>query len=68
MSDPKTLAEELYELMNDREIADALRKSGIKVTQATINRIRCGQIKRTSFDIGAGLLHLHNENFLQKSA
>lgn len=44
--------------MNEYEIAAALRSAGVPVTQATINRIRNGRIKRTSYDIGTGLQRL----------
>lgn len=69
MSDPKLIVQELYDAgLNEREITDELRKSGIDVSQATVNRIRCGQIKRTSFQIGAGLLALRDRFVAQKSA
>ena len=44
--------------MNEYQIAYALCSSGVPVTQATINRIRRGRIKRTSYDIGRGLERL----------
>lgn len=65
---PRVLVERLYEVMNDREITDALRESGIDVTQATVNRIRHGKVKRTSYEIGAGLMRLHERFVQQKSA
>lgn len=59
MSNPRFIIEKLVESgMNEREITDALRAEGIEVTAATINRIKHGLIKRTSFDIGTGLVRL----------
>jgi arginine repressor len=67
---PKFIAEKLYEeaRMNDREITDALRELGVDVTQPTVNRIRCGLIKRTSHDIGRGLEELYRERFPQQQS
>jgi len=50
--------------MNERQIVDALREAGVQVTQATINRIRNGRIKRTSFDVGSGLKRLHDQRLV----
>jgi hypothetical protein len=59
MPTPKALIEQLLLLdMNEYEIAAELSSSGVPVTQATINRIRNGRIKRTSYDIGTGLQRL----------
>jgi len=44
--------------MTEEQIADALRQQGIDCTQGTVNRIKSGYIKRTSFEIGMGLLQL----------
>jgi hypothetical protein len=70
MSSPKLqfIAEKLYEKMNEREITDALREMGVDVTQPTVNRIRCGKIKRTSHDIGRGLEHLYYSRFPQQQS
>lgn len=60
MDDPRHLIERLLALnMSQQDIADELAKDGIEVTQATINRIKTGAIKRTGFDIGMGLVKLH---------
>lgn len=59
MSTPKALIEQLLCLkMNEYEIAAELCSAGVSVTQATINRIRHGRIKSTSFEIGTGLQRL----------
>lgn len=59
MSTPKLLIEQLLSLeMNEYEIAAELCSAGVPVTQATINRIRRGRIKSTSFEIGTGLQQL----------
>lgn len=59
MSTPKALIEQLISLkMNEYEIATELCSAGVSVTQATLNRIRRGQIKSTSFEIGMGLMKL----------
>jgi hypothetical protein len=56
---PKALIEQLLSLkMNENEIAAELCSDGVPVTQATINRIRRGRIKSTSFEIGKGLERL----------
>lgn len=66
--DPKAVIERLLSSgMTQLEIADALKEEGIEVTQATINRIKTGAIRRTGFDIGRGLLKLH-EKRLQASS
>ena len=44
--------------MTEEQIAEALRAQGIDCTQGTVNRIKSGYIKRTSFEIGMGLLQL----------
>ena len=60
MSDPKSIIEKLIlSGMQESEIAPALREAGVEVTSATINRIKTGGIKRTSFDIGMGLVALY---------
>jgi hypothetical protein len=58
-TDPKTLVERLNDSgMRDAQIAAALSKDGVEVTQATINRIKNGKHASTSFEIGMGLLRL----------
>lgn len=60
MANPRYLIEQLVKAgMTEVEITDALRAEGTEVTAATINRIKTGAIKRTSFDIGLGLMRLH---------
>lgn len=57
---PQTLIQQLIESgMKDCEIGKALRAGGTDVSDATVNRIKSGQIKRTSFEIGMGLMRLH---------
>ncbi len=59
MTDPKTLIERLNDSgLNDSQIAEALAKDGVTVSQPTINRIKNGKHSRTSFEIGMGLLRL----------
>jgi arginine repressor len=45
--------------MTEVEITDALKEEGVHTTQATLNRIKTGAIKRTSYDIGTGIVRLH---------
>jgi hypothetical protein len=57
--DPKELIERLIESgMTEVAISDALRDMDVDVTQATINRLKNGVHKSTSFEIGYGLLKL----------
>lgn len=44
--------------MTEVAISDALRDMDVDVTQATINRLKNGVHKSTSFEIGYGLLKL----------
>lgn len=61
---PKVCIEKLIESgMNEREITDALRADGVELTAATLNRIKSGGIKRTSFVIGMGLMRLCEKRF-----
>lgn len=60
MANPRYLIEQLIKGgMSEVEITDSLRAEGTEVTAATINRIKTGAIKRTSFDVGLGLMRLH---------
>lgn len=57
---PQTLIQQLVESgMKECEIGEALRADGTPVSDATVNRIKSGQIKRTGFDIGIALMRLH---------
>ena len=57
--DPKAIVEDLVRSgMSQVAIAAALREDGVEVTQATINRIKTGVIRRTGFDIGRALVRL----------
>lgn len=59
MDDPKTLIERLTDSgMTEAQIAAALSKDGVEVSQATINRIKNGVHASTSFEIGMGLIRL----------
>jgi hypothetical protein len=62
--------EKLIEVADMSEVAitDAIRAEGTEVTAATINRIKTGHIKRTSFDIGAALMRLYERHVQQKVA
>lgn len=67
MQDPKSLIKRLIKAgMTETEIADELRDEGIDVTQPTINRIASGTIRKTSFDIGMGLIKLHERRIAQQ--
>lgn len=60
-SDARWLIQQLLRSgMKEVEIVEAMRTDGVEVTQATINRIKTGKIKQTSFDIGMGLVRLHD--------
>lgn len=64
MESPKAIIERLTDSgMTEEEIAGALRAGGVEVTQATINRIKNGVHRKTSFEIGMGLLQLHRRKF-----
>src|SRR5688500_8847269 len=57
---PQTLIQQLLESgMKECEIGEALRADGTSVSDATLNRIKSGLIKRTGFDIGMALMRLH---------
>lgn len=59
--DPQWLIVQLVDAgMTEMEITDSLNADGVDVTQATINRIKTGGIKRTGFDIGMGLMRLYS--------
>lgn len=67
MHDPKSLIRRLKKSgMTETEIVEALRQEGIEVSQPTINRIASGAHKTTSFDIGMGLLKLHERKIAQQ--
>lgn len=53
--------------MTEVEITDELNRMGIDVTQATINRIKNRIFKKTSFDIGSGLLQLRDQRISQRA-
>lgn len=61
MESPKSIIERLIARsgMTEEQIAEALRADGVEVTQATINRIKTGKHRKTSFEIGMGLVQLH---------
>ena len=44
--------------MTQTAIAEALRADGIEISQATINRLKQGVHKTTSFEVGIGLMRL----------
>lgn len=47
--------------VSDSEIGRAITDSGVSVTQPTISRIRTGDIKRPSYDLGVALKELHKK-------
>lgn len=57
---PRLIRELLARDMSETEIVDELRAMGVRITQPTLNRIKTGVQKSTSFDIGTGLTRLHN--------
>ena len=61
MLSPAEIIQDLVSIhhMTEEAIAAELKKQGISVTQATINRIKTGAHKSTRFDIGMGLTRLH---------
>lgn len=60
--DPARLIKRLKAIgMTETDIADALCKAGIDITQATVNRIKNRKFKSTSFEIGMGLKRLHDQ-------
>ena len=66
--DPARLIKRLKAFgMTEEEIADSLRSDGIDVTQATINRIKNRKFKNTSFEIGMGLVKLHERTAAQSA-
>jgi hypothetical protein len=66
--DPRALIEELVESgMTETEISESLRERGVDVTQATINRLKNGVHKSTSFDIGYGLMKLRDSRCEQRA-
>ena len=64
---PKAIIEELVESgMTEVAIADALKDMDVDVTQATINRLKNGRHKTTSFDIGFGLVKLRAQRMSEQ--
>lgn len=62
MDDPRTIVEYLTKSgMTETEISDELKKLGVDVTQATINRIKSGVHKSTKYEIGLGLVRLYEQ-------
>jgi hypothetical protein len=47
--------------ISDSEIGRTITDLGVPVTQPTISRIRSGQIKRPSYDLGVALLTLYKK-------
>jgi hypothetical protein len=45
--------------MKEREITDALREDGVEITVPTLNRIKNGKHRKTSFEVGMGLVRLY---------
>lgn len=62
MDKPAQILKELTSLgLSEQAIADRLKRRGVQVTQPTLNRIKRGEIKRPSYDVGAALLVLRDE-------
>jgi hypothetical protein len=60
MSNPQSIIQQLINAgMKEREIADALREDGVEISIPTLNRIKNGIHRSTSFDIGMGLVRLY---------
>lgn len=69
MEDAKSLIEQLLETdMTETEISDELKKLGVEVTQATINRLKNGVHKTTSFEVGYGLMQLRKQRSQRQRA
>jgi len=47
--------------ISDSEIGREITAAGVEVSQPTISRIRNGQIKRPSYDLGAALKALYKK-------
>lgn len=64
---PQTLIQQLIkDGLKECEIGDALRADGTSVSDATVNRIKNGHIKRTGFDIGIALMRLRERRALTR--
>lgn len=60
MSNPRFIIQKLIDGgMKEREITDALREDGVEITIPTLNRIKNGRHRTTSFEIGMGLVRLY---------
>lgn len=67
--DPKSIVKRLKKSgMTESQIAETLNDDGVEVTQPTINRIATGKHRKTSFDIGMGLLKLQERRFSQRQS
>jgi len=67
MATPKSVIADLQRSgMTEMQITEDLRQQGVEVTQATINRIKSGEIKRTSFEIGMALIRLQERRLAER--
>lgn len=58
--DWKKIIDELLERgLSEADIAARLRAEGVSISQASINRLKRGAIKRPNYDLGSALLRLH---------
>ena len=48
--------------LSEHEIARRLKREGVEITQASINRLKQEHIKQPRFDVGTALLQLHRES------
>lgn len=61
MSSPQSAVRSLVKQHNlsEAEIVSRLLELGVKTSQPTINRIKRGKARTINFDVGTGLLKLH---------
>jgi len=63
MESPETLVREIYEQydLSESQIVAKLAELGVKTSQPTLNRIRHGKARGTTFELGAALLQLRDK-------
>lgn len=63
MDNPETVVDQLINRhnLNEPQIVKRLRKLGVKTSQPTINRIKNGKARRTTFELAQGLNRLKDE-------
>lgn len=67
--DPAGLIKALIKAgMTEQQIADQLLLYGVTITQATINRIKSGEIEKAKFDVGMALVRLWEKTRAETAA